>query len=168
MYCELIDVGVENCKSIEVGAPLRKPEMKIRKNIRLKNYNYKSKGLYFITICTNHMQKIFGKIIENKMILNNFGIEIVNIINSFSNEHYKIDYYQIMPNHIHLIIEIIKDNEIELSKIIYHFKSKCTNLLKYKNMWQRNYFERIKKKKKEYYNIIRYIINNPYEPKHKW
>ena len=45
-----------------------------RRSIRLKNYDYRSDGIYFITICTNCRDKIFGWLKNGKMILNKFGI----------------------------------------------------------------------------------------------
>ena len=37
-------------------------ELKTRKNIRLKNYDYSQKGMYFITICTKNREPILSKI----------------------------------------------------------------------------------------------------------
>ena len=38
------------------------PDVHHRRSIRLKNYDYSKKGLYFITICTHGHQCLFGKI----------------------------------------------------------------------------------------------------------
>ena len=32
-----------------------------RKSIRLKNYDYSSNGYYFVTICTQNREKLFGE-----------------------------------------------------------------------------------------------------------
>ena len=37
-------------------------ELPKRKNLRLKSYDYSSNGAYFITICTQNKQSLFGKI----------------------------------------------------------------------------------------------------------
>lgn len=42
-----------------------KMEYPIRKQIRLKNYDYNQNNAYFITICTHHQIHLFGKIINN-------------------------------------------------------------------------------------------------------
>ena len=34
-----------------------------RKSIRLKNYDYSSNGYYFVTICTQNREKLFGEIV---------------------------------------------------------------------------------------------------------
>ena len=124
--------------------------------------------MYFITICTKDKKDVFGKIVDNKMIFNDYGNKLNDILMSFENEKYKIDYYQIMPNHIHFIVNIKDDNLIDLSKIISQIKSKCTNLIKYKNLWQKNFYERVVRDEKEYNSIVEYINENPYRDKYGW
>lgn len=41
------------------------PNIHQRKSIRLKDYNYSQEGLYFITICTENKEKLFGEIMNN-------------------------------------------------------------------------------------------------------
>ncbi len=79
-----------------------------RKKLRLKNYDYSKKGFYFVTLCTKWSQNFFGEIINWKMILNDYwkiAYDCWNlIINHYQN--IKIDEFIIMPNHIHGIIII--------------------------------------------------------------
>ncbi|MBP1630828.1 MAG: hypothetical protein H6Q15_1721, partial [Bacteroidetes bacterium] len=79
-----------------------------RRSIRLKNYDYSQSGIYFVTICTKDRLSLFGEIIDNQMVLNEYGIVVnnmwLNIPNHFSN--IKLDIHCIMPNHIHGIIII--------------------------------------------------------------
>ena len=49
------------------------PRKHNRHSIRLKNYDYSSPGLYFITLNTQNREQLFGQIIDGKMILNEFG-----------------------------------------------------------------------------------------------
>ena len=48
------------------------PQRHHRRSIRLKGYDYSKEGYYFITICCEDKAKIFGEIIDGKMILNEF------------------------------------------------------------------------------------------------
>lgn len=64
-----------------------------RQSIRLKNYDYSKPGYYFVTICTQDRIYRFGKIIDEKMRVNDAG-EIV------------ADEWIIMPNHFHAIITV--------------------------------------------------------------
>lgn len=92
-----------------------KPEIHHRKSIRLKGYDYSKAGDYFITICANNREHIFGRISEpGKMILSKKG-EFINKIwqeipNRFPNT--ELDIYIIMPNHIHGIIKINEENDV--------------------------------------------------------
>ena len=90
-----------------------------------------------------------------------------------------IDKYVIMPNHIHMIIinsAIIGAMEtgeqktgapktapptgMNIPKLMNSFKSIVTKQIGY-SIWQRNYYERIIRDDKEYYNICEYIQQNP-------
>ena len=80
-----------------------------RKKNRLKEYDYSQLGYYFVTICTESREQIFGTIENNDMILNNVG----NMIDQWWQKMFEkyddisIDKYIIMPNHIHGIINIV-------------------------------------------------------------
>jgi hypothetical protein len=88
------------------------PEIHHRYSIRLKNYDYSKPGAYFITLCTNNNEYLFGKLQNQQMILNEAG----KMIDKVWSEIYlnytdvKTDVYQIMPNHFHGII-MIKGND---------------------------------------------------------
>jgi len=77
-----------------------------RRSIRLKGYDYSNAGAYFITICCEDRIHRFGKVSDNKMILNKSGIiaynEWINLSDRFPN--FELDVFQIMPNHMHSII----------------------------------------------------------------
>lgn len=83
---------------------------------RLKGYDYSKPGAYFITIITYIHARLFGKIINGEMILNNY----CKIADKYWREipqHYlniQLDKFAIMPNHIHGIL-IITDKEIEIN-----------------------------------------------------
>lgn len=80
-----------------------------RKSIKLKDYDYSQEGGYFITICTENRKMLFGDVIEDKMILNNLGQVVKQTIEETSKirPNIQIDIYQIMPNHVHMIIVIL-------------------------------------------------------------
>jgi putative transposase len=83
-----------------------------RKQIRLKDYHYSSPGWYYLTICTQNRQCLLGEIINDRMVLNQTGKIVDRIIKQLSNRYQNInlDIYQIMPNHIHIIIHITNNN----------------------------------------------------------
>jgi len=94
-------------------------ELPKRKPIRLPGYDYSQYGYYFITICTQNRECLFGSIsvgadpcvrppILPMMKLNNIGKMINKWLTKISERFVgsSLDIYQIMPNHIHLIIVI--------------------------------------------------------------
>ena len=68
-----------------------------------------------MTICTWKRLNILGKIFDNKMILNDLGEIVRNelIKTEKMRKNVRIDVFQIMPNHVHVILVIknISDNE---------------------------------------------------------
>ncbi len=75
---------------------------------RLTNWNYSTPGYYFITICTYNHNNFFGKIINNKMELSKMGIITKSeLLKTFEiRKNIKLHKYVIMPNHIHLLIQL--------------------------------------------------------------
>jgi len=49
------------------------PQIHHRRSIRLKEYDYSKNGLYFITICVQNKENLFGEIVDDKMNLNDAG-----------------------------------------------------------------------------------------------
>ena len=84
------------------------PDIHHRRSIRLKGYDYSKAGMYFVTICCQNRQCIFGEIENGEMALNNFGKiasdEWVKLSEQYPNV--LLDVFQIMPNHIHGIITL--------------------------------------------------------------
>ena len=88
--------------------------MNNRKQIRLKDYDYSENGAYFVTICTYEKKCIFGYVKDGIMHCNDYGKianeEIENTIKLREKSSVTINKYVIMPNHVHLIIEITKES----------------------------------------------------------
>ena len=159
------------------------------KSSRLQNWNYSTPGYYFVTICTYNHNNFFGKIINEKMELSKRG-EIGQKYLIKIPEHFKnilIDEYVIMPNHVHILIKIIKPNyrcrdainrvstskqnifpnpmvKFSLSTVIRWYKAKCTFEIKHQNnlwfAWQSRFHDQIIKDEKQYFLMKRYIQNN--------
>jgi len=74
-----------------------------------RNWDYSWAGLYYITIiCTGGRALYFGDIVGEEMVLSKIG-KIANTYWLAIPEHFGFvnpDTYQIMPNHIHGLIEI--------------------------------------------------------------
>ncbi len=167
------------------------PDLHHRRSIRLKGYDYSSEGMYFITICLNNRQHLFGEIVKQngiqKMQLNEMGMIAHNewLRTSQMRPNIELDEFVIMPDHLHGIIVINPRDDMTyinrastveqfgkptsntIPTIIRGYKSSVTkqiNILRNTPsvpVWQRNYYEHIIRDKKSYYNIVNYIANNP-------
>lgn len=149
---------------------------------RIKNWDYGSPGLYFVTICTNNRELFFGKIIETK----DFSILLPLLLGVIANkywseipEHFQfvhIDEYAVIPNHIHGILLIDKLDYIEwrvnefgpqsknLGSIIRGFKAGVKTFStdnKIDFCWQPRFYDWVIRSEDELNRIRKYIIDNP-------
>ena len=170
---------------------IKMQKLHCRKSIRLKNYDYSSNGYYFVTICVQNRENLFGEIVGATLcgrpnnpdkIITKWLLELENKFNDI-----KIDEYIIMPNHIHFIIKRMGEHTgsmgehtgstgdhigAPLRDIIGWCKTMTTNeyiagvksgkFIPFKGrLWQRNYYEHIIRNYDDYINIAEYIQNNP-------
>jgi REP element-mobilizing transposase RayT len=79
-----------------------------RRSLRLPAYDYSLPGRYFVTICTQNRECLFGEIKDGEMVLNEIGkmVESVwkNIPQRFS--FVELDQFVVMPNHFPRNIDI--------------------------------------------------------------
>lgn len=142
-----------------------------RKSTRLKEFDYSQFGFYFVTICIKNRKEFFSKIDNSSVVLSKYGNIIKNIImNLHSYDNVEIDCYVIMPNHIHLIIILDKDENkrnYSLSDVVGKLKSFASKEIR-KSLedkeifeWQKSFYDRIIRNEKELYQIRKYIQENP-------
>jgi len=100
-----------------------KPNIHHRKSIRLKGYDYSKSGLYFITICVKDRKCLFGNIMQENsvdpMVLNDAG-KIVDECWLEIPKHFPnvvLHEHIIMPNHLHGIIELVKNDDVGVQNI---------------------------------------------------
>lgn len=132
--------------------------MRAIKNIRLSHYNYSNNGFYFVTICTNHKQTYLNGLIKNV---------VVQFIGQteHNNQGVTIDYCEIAPTHIHLIM-ILHDCSLQLGEVVRRLKAITTKYVGFK-LWQPNYYEHVIRNEKALEKIREYIINHPLKEKIK-
>lgn len=144
-----------------------------RKPTRLKNYDYNSTGVYFITVCTQNKVNYFSDIVISgpnepaTIQLTRFGKiaeEQIKAIN-FKYADVDIENYVIMPNHIHMIISIFNENEknnISVTDVVRIFKSLTTRLCKIGPViFQRSFYDHIIRNDTDYLRIRDYVDDNP-------
>jgi REP element-mobilizing transposase RayT len=82
------------------------PDIHHRKSIRLRDYDYSANGAYFVTVCVQRREGLFGNIVDDAMDLTDAGRMVegwwTKLPEKFSGVH--LDEFTIMPNHFHGII----------------------------------------------------------------
>ncbi len=150
-------------------------ELPKRKDIRLKTYDYNASGFYFITICTDNHKPLFwdevGAVIgrPQEVPLNEKGEIVEQAIKDIPKYYpmYYVDNYVIMPDHIHLLLQIVYDYENgrpmtapTISTVINQLKGQVSKQLGFK-VWQKSFFDHIIRNQKDYIKHYNYIETNP-------
>jgi putative transposase len=162
---------------------------KHRRSIRLPGADYSEPGGYFLTICAAGRKNIFGEIADGNVELSPLGTILrecwVAIPEHFAQA--EIKEFVVMPNHLHGIVVLRvgaryivpldrtarqtesfqSPTKATMPTIVRAFKAAVTRKagerlrMTGKDIWQRNYFERVLRNGKEYADASRYILENP-------
>lgn len=157
---------------------------------RLRNWDYGSNGIYFITICTQNRTHFFGEIKEGTMNLSELGMLAKTYWQEIPIQFpfIQLNEFVIMPNHIHGILIIdnfpndshkqFMDNHIinggfagkknpmihkNISRVIRWYKGRCSfEMRKIQSdfTWQKLFHDHIIRNQEAFLNIKRYIIDN--------
>ena len=159
-------------------------------SFRLKGWDYRSKGVYFVTFSTKGKKPYFGKIMNGVMELSRIGRIAHTYWQDLSDRHpfVKLDTFVVMPNHIHGIIVIdrnvarnvppkrtvagnindwmssISPKPGSLSTIIRSYKSAVTKDARKIDpdfTWQARFHDRIIHNPEQQERIRQYIQKNP-------
>ena len=87
-----------------------------RRSVRLAGYDYAQPGAYFVTICTQGRECIFGSVRGASVDLSLQGDIVWRAWDALP-EHYahvKLDAFVVMPNHVHGIILLKEALEISV------------------------------------------------------
>ena len=163
------------------------PHKHHRRSIRLKDYDYASAGCYFVTICVRGGECLLGKIVDGRIVLNEFG-RIAQESWFWLADRYdyiSLDESAFMPNHMHGIIVYHDDPgrgasrsaptdntptavaRKPLGRLVGAFKTISTKQINNlrgtpgEPFWQRNYWEHIVRNERALLAIREYIIYNP-------
>lgn len=96
---------------------------------RLRNWDYSSNGMYFITLCTRNREHYFGNIIKPKPGILHYEMNLSEIGKILETEwlntprirpdmNLTLGEYQVMPNHFHAIL-IIGGNQFNTIELIH-------------------------------------------------
>ncbi|MEF2838755.1 MAG: transposase [Oscillospiraceae bacterium] len=149
-------------------------ELPKRKQNRLTEYDYSTTNAYFITICTEHRKNLFwsdvGAIIDRpkNVPLTNLGIIVRQSIEDIP-IHYSVisvDHYVIMPNHVHLLLQIHSDSNGRsmiaptISTVVRLMKGTVSKQSGFP-IWQKGFYDHVIRNEGDYQDIWNYIEGNP-------
>jgi len=88
------------------------PDKHHRRSIRLKDYDYRQEGAYFVSICTQNRLCLFGDVVDGEMVLNDAGVAIKQVFNGLPTYclGLEIDEYVVMPNHVHVVFVLTRND----------------------------------------------------------
>jgi putative transposase len=140
-----------------------------RRSIRLRNYDYRQCGRYFVTICVQNRECLLGSINQGCFSASESGKVVQQALKALQQDHPEtaIESWVVMPNHLHFILEIRQQTDISLGELVRQFKyttTKQINVLRNEpgtKVWQRNYYENIIRTDRVHQIIKNYIQQNP-------
>lgn len=157
-----------------------------RRSIRLRNFDYSSGGVDFVTVCSHQRECVSGEIIDGEMKLSSAG-EIVTrewMRTPLIRQDVEIDEFVVMPNHLHGVLVLLEQASGRgtpafshkagfdgrkpgaLGSLIAGFKSASTKQVNALRgtagmpLWQRNYFEHVVRNEQDLERVRSYIQAN--------
>ena len=152
---------------IHVELPKRKPN-------RLTEYDYSTPNAYFITVCTENRKNLFWTDVETiidcpkDVPLTSLGMIVRQSIHDIS-IHYPaitVDHAVIMPNHIHLLLQINTDVNGRsmiaptISTVVRLMKGTVSKQAGF-SVWQKGFYDHVIRNDNDYRDIWNYIEGNP-------
>jgi REP element-mobilizing transposase RayT len=163
---------------------------------RLRNWDYRKDGVYFVTICTKNRAEAFGRIENGEVRLSGVGEIAAQCWSEIPIHHtgVMLDEFVIMPNHVHGLI--VLNNHIDpveplhcngstktiseqmaaispktgsLGSVVRSYKSAVSRLAHQAGFefgWQERYWDHIVRNDGELGRIRNYIIRNPVKWEH--
>ena len=162
--------------------------MNTRKPNRIPGWDYSSSGYYFVTFCTEKRKPILSSIRPKQDIsplgshpphrqtelekilyqtwLSPIGIKTEEYIRKIEEKYPSVNlhHYVIMPNHVHLLLQIKEEEEGEaqrsLSVIIGQLKGAVRKCFPHP-IWQKGFYDHVIRGEWDYGKKYRYIDKNP-------
>jgi putative transposase len=152
-----------------------------RRSLRLKGYDYPSAGAYYLTVCTQNKECLFGRISKGTMFINEYGDIVADEWSKSSKIRHEIelDEFMVMPNHFHAIVFIHEGDQPvaptncltgpvskSIGALMAGFKSSVTKRINGLRqtpgvqVWQRNYDEHVIRNENDMTDIREYIHYN--------
>lgn len=157
------------------------PDRPQRRTIRYDGYDYSLAGYYALTICAADKACLFGHLPAPEteaadvppLVLSALG-ELVRAELLALSSHFpatRLDEWVLMPNHLHLVVVVCKNQQVSVAQVVGALKSRvfrgwrqhclAAGQLAPPSPWQRNYYERIVRDAAELDGHRQYLRQNP-------
>lgn len=149
------------------------------RRVRMRGFDYRTPGYYFITLCQHDRMHLFGTCAYGQIERTHSGDmiadQILKIPERFANT--SIDCSVIMPNHIHILLGIaVRTSDTagvdSVVEVMHWLKSSTTTAYGYGvrnqgwpgydgSLWQEGYYDHFVRSESELEAIRFYIQQNP-------
>jgi REP element-mobilizing transposase RayT len=92
-------------------------------------------------------------------LLRQHGDVVADALRHFNGSRYVLHSWCVMPNHVHVLLHV--DRGREVPAILHSWKSFTAHAIGRGVIWQREYFDRVIRSRREFSDTVAYIRNNP-------
>ena len=114
--------------------------------------------IYFVTACYAHRRRVFGDALAVKIALE-------SLIKCAKKTEWNVPQVCFMPDHVHLMLQPMREREQQLSNVIQRWKSSSKQRLNQAgiagDVWQREFFDRMLRSDERLTDKWRYTEMNP-------
>jgi len=139
----------------------------------LRNFDYASAGLCFVTVCTHRRMCFLGRIEGKDMTVNALGAIVDGQVSRLPEHLPGVDFdcHVVMPNHVHAIIGLgpraRQASPLRLGQVVAAFKSGSAREINIArktpgaSVWQRGYHDHVVRDESDLQRIREYVESNP-------
>ena len=155
----------------------------MRRLTRLKSFDYRAAGAYFITICTFGRECLLGQIVHDRPVLSDIGRVVTKAWLAIPAHFFDVSLgdFVVMPNHVHGIL-VLRDvgakhasplhlpprgtSPGSLAAILQSFKSAASRGVNQqqgtpgRKLWQRGFYDHVIRDDEELNRLRRCIEDN--------
>lgn len=152
----------------------RNDRQNLTSRYRLREFDYSTPGYYFLTIPTHDRHDLLGEIVDAEMKFSEFGSTVKALVADTDRRFPSLSVvqFEIIPNHVHLLLHISIDNEITTpSDFVKQLKGTSTAAYRKgvregrfrdvgPKVWQVGFNDEIIRNDIHLENVRRYMSNN--------
>ena len=154
----------------ETKTPESRAQSRVKYYRRYRGYDYSRGVALFVTIVTEPRRSLFGRVVDAKIELNEFGLDVIDAIEAIPrfNQEIVLHGHVLMGDHLHMNLYLKPglSNPLQtLGAAIRRFKTWTTTLARKRmglaSIWQQGYHDRICVSRRFIEATERYIAYNP-------